>query len=432
MNSKALRFLLPVLLNAALTPTLSSTASAFNTAHIELLKAGVTSWNKMRAAHQEFIPDLSGAELKGKNLNGIDLHNANLSGAILSMSNLSNANLQKASLDSARMNGAMLIRANLEHAELQGADLENAVLDGARLHQATLRQAILKKADCTNADFSESDLKESNFREASLVNANLSGADLRAAYFWRANLSRAKVSGVKVSESTVLESGKYASRIWAESHQSLFDEKPVPSISANPVSSVSTEQESLQGVLPRQSDALPLTQQVMGNAVPIKDTPGLQKSLTPRNIWQQSGGPANVTYDRQQYEQLKSNVFDWNNMRKRDRDISVNLKGASFDHKNLSYADLSHAILLDASLKGTDLGDSDLRFADLRGCNLREANLQHADLGGADLRGANLWRANLSRTRLTGAVVSSLTVLESGKKATPELAARYGLVFAEK
>ena len=94
MNSKALRFLLPVLFSTALAPALSSTASAFNTAHLELLKAGVTSWNKMRAAHQEFVPDLSGAELKGKNLSGIDLHNANLSGAILSLSNLSNANLQ--------------------------------------------------------------------------------------------------------------------------------------------------------------------------------------------------------------------------------------------------------------------------------------------------------------------------------------------------
>ena len=431
MNSKALRFILPVLLNAALAPALPSAASAFNTTHMELLKAGVTSWNKMRAAHQEFIPDLSEAEVKGRNLRGIDLHNANLSGADLSGSDLSNANLQNASLDAAKMDGSMLIRANLDHAGLRGADLERAVLDGAHLHQAVLEKAILKKADCSNVDFSESDLRECNLRETTLVNADLRGADLRAAYLWRANLSRAKVTGVKVSESTVLDTGKYASRMWADNHQSEFIEEAVPSVSANPLTSASTEKEKQQVALPRQSDAPQLTQPITGSTIPERDAATSKKSWTFRNIWQHSDGPVNVTYNREQFEQVKSNVFDWNTMRKRNRDISVNLKGASFDHKNLSYADLSHAILLEASFMGTDLSDTDLRFADLRGCNLREANLQHADLGGADLRGANFWRANLSRTRLTGAVVSSLTVLNSGKKATPELAARYELTFVE-
>ena len=431
MNSKALRFILPVLLNATLAQALPSSASAFNSAHLELLKAGVKSWNKMRAAHQEFIPDLSGAEVKGRNLRGIDLHGANLSGADLSGSDISNANLQNASLDAAKMDGSMLIRANLDHAGLRGTDLERAVLDGAHLHQAVLEKAILKKADCSNVDFSESNLRECNLRETTLVNADLRGADLRAAYLWRANLSRAKVTGVKVSESTVLDTGKYASRMWADNHQSQFIEEAVPSVSANPVITASTEQDAQQVVLPRQSDASLLTHPATTSTVKERNVPVSKKSWTFRNIWQHSDGPVNVAYNREQYEQVKSNVFDWNNMRKRNRDISVNLKGASFDHKNLSYADLSHAILLEASLKGTDLSDSDLRFADLRGGNLREANLQHADLGGADLRGANLWRANLSRTRLTGAVVSSLTILDSGKKATPELAARYELTFVE-
>jgi uncharacterized protein YjbI with pentapeptide repeats len=431
MNSKAIHFLLPVLLNAALALLLSSTASAFNAAHMELLKTGVTSWNKMRAAHQEFTPDLSGAELKGKNLRGIDFHNANLSNSVLSMSDLSNANLQNASLDSARMDGSILFRANLEGAILQKADLESAQLDGANLHRADIQTAVLKKADCSNANMTESDLRECNLREATLVNADLSGADLRAAYLWRANLSRAKITGVKVSENTVLDSGKYASGLWAKNHQSLFIEEPEASIAANPVSSVTPEKEVQQDVLPRQSDAPQLAQPVTGSTMPQSDAATSKKSLIFRNIWQHADGPINAAYDRQQYKQLKSNVFDWNTMRKHNRAIIVKLNGASFDHKNLSYADLSHASLPDASLKGTDLSESDLRSADLRGCNLREANLQSADLGGADLRGANLWRANLSRARLTGAVVSSLTVLDSGKKATPELAARYELTFAE-
>jgi uncharacterized protein YjbI with pentapeptide repeats len=431
MNGKALRFILPVLLNAALAPALSYTASAFNAAHMELLKAGVTSWNSMRAAHQEFLPDLSGAAVKGRNLRGIDLHNANLTGADLSGTDLSNANLLNASLDAAKMDGSMLNRANLDHAGLRGANLEHAVLDGANLHQAILVKAILKKADCTNTDFSESDLRQCNLREATLVNANLRGADLRAAYLWRANFSRAKITGVKVSENTVLDSGKYATLPWAENHQSFFIEELTPSVSTNQVRTSSTMVQGANIVLPRQSDAPPLMPQVKESTVQERDTSGSKKGFAHRNIWQQSDGPANVSYDRQQYEQLKSNVFDWNNMRKGNGNISVKLNGASFDHKNLSYADLSHAVLLNASFKGTDLGNSDLRFADLRGCNFREANLQHADLGGADLRGANLWRANLSRTHLANAVVSSLTILDSGKKATQELAARHGLIFFE-
>jgi uncharacterized protein YjbI with pentapeptide repeats len=239
------------------------------------------------------------------------------------------------------------------------------------------------------------------------------------------------VTGVKVSGSTVLETGKNASLLWATNHQSLFIEEYVPSVATNPVTDNSTVEQGAKIDLPRQSDAPAIPQQITGSTLPEKDVSSSKKSFALRNIWQQSDSPVNVTYDRQQYEQLKSNVFDWNNMRKRNGNISVKLNGASFDHKNLSYADLRHAVLLDASFKATDLGDSDLRFADLRGCNFREANLQHADLGGADLRGANFWRANLSRTRLANAVVSSLTILDSGKKATPELAARHGLIFVE-
>jgi uncharacterized protein YjbI with pentapeptide repeats len=429
MNCKAIHFLLLVLFNAALAAALSSTASAYNAAHFELLKAGVESWNNMRAAHKEFIPDLSDTSLKGKKLRGADLQNANLSGADLSQSDLSNANLQNALLDSAKMSYSILFKANLEGALLTEANLESAQLGSANLHRAVLEAAVLKKADCSNTDFSESNLRKCNLRETTLVNANLTGSDLRGAYLWRANLSRAKITAVTVSESTVLDSRNYASPLWAENHQSFFIEEPVPAISSNQVSSTSTKEKESTIVPPQQPDTDQLTQQV--NTMQKTDVPGSNKSSASRNSRQESVGPVTITWNRRQYEQLKSNVFDWNNMRKRNRDISVNLNGASFDRKNLAYADLSHASLRDASFKGTDLGDSNLRSSDLRGCNFREANLQHADLGSANLRGANLWRANLSRTRLTDAVVSRSTILDSGQKATQELAARRGLIFVE-
>lgn len=431
MNSKALRFFLPVLLNAALAPALSPSASAFNAEHLALLKAGVKSWNSMRSTHREFLPDLSGAELKGKKLRGADLHNAIMSGANLSQADLSQANLQNALLDSAKMSCTILFRANLDGALLRGADLESAQLDGANLHRAVLETAVLKKADCSNTDMRESDLRESNFRETTLVNSNLSGSDLRAAYLWRANLSRANMTGVKVSEKSVLDSGKYATLLWAQNHQAFFVEEAGPSLSAGTVSSDSTEKDG-QPIVPLQQQAAhSQAQRLAGSSVPLRDASASKKSFTFRNIWQQQDGQARVAYDREQYEQVKSNVLDMNNMRTIDSNILINLTGASLDHKNLSYANFNHALLQYASFKSSDLGDSDLRLADLRGCDMRGANLQHANLAGSDLRGANLWRANLSQAHLADAVVSSSTTLDSGKKATPELAQRHGLIFVE-
>jgi len=429
MSSTTLRFHLSLLLNAALLTTLSSSAAAFNTSDMESLKSGVASWNSMRADHKEYTPDLSGADLKGRKLKGIDLHNANLSGTILSQSDLSNANLQNASLNNARLNGSMLIKANLERAMLRGANLEGAMLDGANFHEAALEQAIIKKADCSNANMSDADLRNCNFREATLVNANLSGADLRGIYLWRANLSRARINGVKVSENSLLESGKFASRLWAEKHDAFFISEHQSTSSTNSVKAVPSEQKKDAIILPLDEDVHSKEQKHDDNTLGKSDSSSPAESVVvPRNMWSQDG-PINVAYDKIQYQQLKTNVFAWNDMRKRNSSISIELNKAPLDHKNLSYANLNHAKLSESSFRGTDMSNSNLQFADLRGCDLQEANLEHADLGGADLKGANLWRANLDRARLTGAIVSNKTVLNSGRKATQESAESLGMKF---
>ena len=222
MNYITVRFFLIVLFCTTLASTMSLKATAFNEAHLESLNSGVASWNKMRDDHKEFIPDLSGADLKGKNLRRVDLHNANLSRAILSQSDLSNANLQNALLENAHFNSTMLIKANLANAVLSGADFENAVMDGADFHNAVLEKAVFKKADCSNVNMMDSDLQGCNFREATLVHANLNGADLRGGYLWRANLSRARLTGAKVSETTILDTGRFASKAWAEEHSAVW------------------------------------------------------------------------------------------------------------------------------------------------------------------------------------------------------------------
>jgi uncharacterized protein YjbI with pentapeptide repeats len=84
----------------------------------------------------------------------------------------------------------------------------------------------------------------------------------------------------------------------------------------------------------------------------------------------------------------------------------ANFTGANLGEANLLMADLSDANLSDANLREADLGGGDLNRADLRGAYLNRANLRGAHLEGADLRGAYLEGADLSGAHLEGADLS--------------------------
>ncbi|NEX14806.1 MAG: hypothetical protein C1941_08970 [Prosthecochloris sp.] len=133
----------------------------------------------------------------------------------------------------------------------------------------------------------------------------------------------------------------------------------------------------------------------------------------------------------------------------------TDLRGASFDHASLKGAllfdadlreatvreadledaafegaDLRGAVLDGAVMKQADLGESNLRNASLRGTDLRAANLKMADLAGCDLSGAYLWRAVLDGANLENSVVTSVTIVETGRSADPEWAQKNGAVLA--
>jgi len=147
--------------------------------------------------------------------------------------------------------------------------------------------------------------------------------------------------------------------------------------------------------------------------------------------------------DEDPLEILKKGTVAWNNWRKENPDMDVDLtdinfrKGdltgcdfsranlhecdmseALFSRVNFSEADLSRAFLISshlnaadftmANLTKADLGKTDLRLAELNMAKLCNADLTEADLTGAklmlaDLRGANLSGANLSYANLSGA-----------------------------
>ena len=69
--------------------------------HIEILRKGVPNWNDMRDQKPNFIPDLSGTNLRAADLR--------------------EANLGKADLRAAKLGGAKLGGTNLGFADLRGS-----------------------------------------------------------------------------------------------------------------------------------------------------------------------------------------------------------------------------------------------------------------------------------------------------------------------
>ncbi|WP_016875323.1 pentapeptide repeat-containing protein [Chlorogloeopsis fritschii PCC 9212] len=159
----------------------------------------------------DWIADLSGAQIKKANLSEANLSRVlmvrtDLSRATLNKANLSNARLVGANLSSAQLVGADLRGAVLENASLTGADLGEAKLNDADLYAARLGRVIaigtqlsfanLSKTDWQAADLSGADLDRANLSHANLsatrlTNANLRSANLEGANFRNADLSLA-------------------------------------------------------------------------------------------------------------------------------------------------------------------------------------------------------------------------------------------------
>ena len=142
----------------------------------------------------DWIADLSGADLK----------EADLTGAILNKVLMNRTSFIRATLNRANLSDSYLIGANLSSAELIAADLsrailENASLTGAKLGEAkfnlsNLRGANLGEVKAVRSNFTFANLTESNWQGADLSGANLSNAQLRDA-----DLSHTKLVGANLS-----------------------------------------------------------------------------------------------------------------------------------------------------------------------------------------------------------------------------------------
>ncbi len=142
-------------------------------------------WNTF----DDWIANLSQAELKKANLS-----NANLSRVLMNRTDLSRANLQDANLLNAR-----LVEANLSSARLPGADLRGAVLENASLTGADLGDAKLNNADLFSARLGRVIATGAQFAFANLTKTDWQGADLSSTDFQGANLSDANLSATRLT-----------------------------------------------------------------------------------------------------------------------------------------------------------------------------------------------------------------------------------------
>jgi hypothetical protein len=141
-----------------------NTSTGIQKTHIEILKLGVSEWNKWRVERTNIAPDLKGADLKGASLAGADLRAVNLKGADLRGANLRGANLKAADLRAANLTGAILWSASLTGADLRAADLSGADLRGANFRAADLMNAVL--VGVSTNDYTD-------FRHATVTGARL-------------------------------------------------------------------------------------------------------------------------------------------------------------------------------------------------------------------------------------------------------------------
>lgn len=201
-----------------------------NREHLEVLKKGVTEWNRWRTKqHFGIEPDfsganlgeailneanLSGAFLKGAILREADLSRANLSGAILNEANLIGAKLIGAKLHGADLHGASFNGAYLTHADLHGANLSGAFLGGAFLIGADLRGANLTRANLMAAHLSDAKLSKAQLIEACITRSDLLGADFSGADLSRADLMGANLTGGNLEGAILTGAKVYGISAW--------------------------------------------------------------------------------------------------------------------------------------------------------------------------------------------------------------------------
>lgn len=127
--------------------------------------------------------------------------------------------------------------------------------------------------------------------------------------------------------------------------------------------------------------------------------------------------------NQEHLDRLRQSVQEWNQWRKNNLLLRIDLSGANLTGANLHSANLSganlhsavlvRAFLVDANLSGADLSKANLSRASLRGVNFSGAFLCRSKLDNANLTGADLTEADLGEATLSNANLSNANLSES-------------------
>jgi uncharacterized protein YjbI with pentapeptide repeats len=151
-----------------------------------------------------------------------------------------------------------------------------------------------------------------------------------------------------------------------------------------------------------------------------------QNSSNNRVLWIKSTKTLlnqDIMANKKQLAILRQGVDVWNEWRRENYEIEIDLSGAELSEANLIEVNLYGANLYEANLYGANLSQADLIEAKLIEAklieaklieaNLSRANLIRANLYGANLYGANLSRADLIRVNLIEADLSQANLIEA-------------------
>ena len=111
---------------------------------------------------------------------------------------------------------------------------------------------------------------------------------------------------------------------------------------------------------------------------------------------------------------LSRGVKAWNEWRRENPALSIDLKKANLRNKQLEKANLVNADLTEAELSFAHLTNTNLAFANLDRAVISFASLEGANLSGAILDNACLEDANLNNTILTGASLKNASLSPGG------------------
>lgn len=125
-----------------------------------------------------------------------------------------------------------------------------------------------------------------------------------------------------------------------------------------------------------------------------------------REIFEGNGKHLDILFDAIE----KNNISIWNNWRRSNSHVKINLKGlrlfgVDLSKINLENADISNAYLFRVDLEKSNLAGSNLSKSVAHICNFSEAVLTEAFLFDSDLSHSNFWHADLWKSNLASATL---------------------------